>query len=192
MSGRMPIFALHSVLCPGGEIDLQVFEPRYLDMVSACLRSDRPWGVCMIRRGQEVGPAAEIYPLGTRAEVVDWNPLPNGLLGLRLRGGTRFRAGAIENDARQLLSCEPEWFEDEVTAGLRPSDTPLSDLLVTLARHPAARLSLEQGKMQDAAWVSWRLLERLPVPLEAKQELLALDHPWARLDAIQEILGRLS
>ena len=52
---ELPIFPLGTVLFPGGPLPLWIFEPRYLDMVSECLRSERPFGVCLIRSGSEVG-----------------------------------------------------------------------------------------------------------------------------------------
>ena len=55
---NVPIFPLSVVLCPQGLVSLRVFEARYLDMVSQCLKLDEPFGVCMIVEGQEVGKAA--------------------------------------------------------------------------------------------------------------------------------------
>ena len=34
----LPLFPLQTVLFPGGRLALKVFEARYMDMVSACLR----------------------------------------------------------------------------------------------------------------------------------------------------------
>ena len=55
MNEEMPLFPLGTVLFPGGALALKIFEPRYLDMVSACLRHQRLFGVCLIKQGQEVG-----------------------------------------------------------------------------------------------------------------------------------------
>ncbi|HLA74912.1 MAG TPA: LON peptidase substrate-binding domain-containing protein, partial [Gammaproteobacteria bacterium] len=35
----IPLFPLHTVLFPGGLLSLRIFEPRYLDMVSNCMKS---------------------------------------------------------------------------------------------------------------------------------------------------------
>ena len=55
---RVPIFPLNTVLFPGGLLPLRVFEARYMDMSRDCLRHDRPFGVCLIREGKEVGAPA--------------------------------------------------------------------------------------------------------------------------------------
>ena len=55
---EMPLFPLASVLFPGGQLQLRIFEPRYLDLVRECTRHGTGFGVCLILRGQEVGGGA--------------------------------------------------------------------------------------------------------------------------------------
>ena len=51
----LPLFPLKTVLFPGGVLPLRVFEPRYMDMVTRCMREHTPFGVCLIAAGEEVG-----------------------------------------------------------------------------------------------------------------------------------------
>src|SRR6185369_461328 len=51
----VPIFPLQTVLFPGMLLPLRIFEVRYMDMAKTCLKEDSPFGVCLIREGQEVG-----------------------------------------------------------------------------------------------------------------------------------------
>ena len=51
----LPLFPLQAVLFPGGLLGLKVFEARYLDLVTRCLREQRPFGVVCLRQGGEVG-----------------------------------------------------------------------------------------------------------------------------------------
>ncbi len=67
---ELALFPLHAVLFPGGRLALRVFEKRYRDMVSACLKREDVFGVCLIRAGREVGAAAEPYPVGTTARIL--------------------------------------------------------------------------------------------------------------------------
>ncbi|MFQ5993505.1 MAG: LON peptidase substrate-binding domain-containing protein [Acidiferrobacterales bacterium] len=73
---ELPLFLIHGVLCPGGRLQLRVFEKRYMDMVTTCLKARQPFGVCLIRSGREVGEAAQPYSLGTTAylELADTVP----------------------------------------------------------------------------------------------------------------------
>ena len=57
-AARVPIFPLQTVLFPGGLLPLRIFEARYMDMARACLRGKSPFGVCLIREGEEVGRPA--------------------------------------------------------------------------------------------------------------------------------------
>ena len=71
MTETLPLFPLNAVLFPGGYLPLRIFEARYLDMISTCLRQGSGFGVCLIRSGKEVGNAAEIHHIGTQATIVD-------------------------------------------------------------------------------------------------------------------------
>ena len=68
---EVPLFPLNTVLFPGGPLPLRIFEPRYLDMVSRCMKDDMPFGVVLIREGAEVGPASTCE-VGTLARIVDY------------------------------------------------------------------------------------------------------------------------
>ena len=65
----LPIFPLSTVLFPGGEIVLRIFEPRYVGMVRRCLAESSPFGVCLIRAGFEVGAAAIPQETGCTARI---------------------------------------------------------------------------------------------------------------------------
>lgn len=82
MSGTVldiPLFPLHTVLFPGGFLPLRIFEPRYIDMVTACLREQTPFGVVLIRTGHETGAAADPFETGTLAAIVDFDESATGL-----------------------------------------------------------------------------------------------------------------
>jgi Lon protease-like protein len=79
---ELPLFPLSAVLLPFGRMPLQIFEPRYVDLVRDCMRTSSPFGVVWIRRGAEVvqpgRKAPELGDYGTCARIVDWDQLPNG------------------------------------------------------------------------------------------------------------------
>jgi len=97
------LFPLNTVLFPGGPLPLRIFEPRYLDMVSKSLKHSQPFGVCLIREGDETGRPAEPHPIGTFAHIVDWDQLSDGLLGITARGGERFFVNRYDVGTNQLL-----------------------------------------------------------------------------------------
>ena len=87
---QVALFPLNTVLFPGGPLPLRVFEPRYLDMISRCMKEDAPFGVLLIRDGHEAGPATT-HHVGTLARVTDWYQGSDGLLGITAIGTERFR-----------------------------------------------------------------------------------------------------
>ena len=90
----LPLFPLRMVLFPGALLGLKVFEPRYVDLVSRCLRTGEPFGVPCLREGAEAGPNArpvELETVGTLAWLEDVDSEQPGILRVRCRAGQRFR-----------------------------------------------------------------------------------------------------
>src|SRR5690606_1337749 len=89
----IPLFPLRSVLFPGGRLPLQIFEQRYIDLVSHCMKTDSGFGVCLVTKGGEVatpGTNQQVSRTGMYARIVDWDRLPNGLLGITVEGQRKF------------------------------------------------------------------------------------------------------
>ena len=91
------LFPLKTVLFPGGVLPLKVFEQRYIAMTKACLKDDKPFGVCLLTQGEEVAGASgdktptEFAPIGTFARITNWDMPQLGILHLRTEGGSRFQ-----------------------------------------------------------------------------------------------------
>ena len=89
---EIPLFPLRTVLFPGGNLPLRIFEQRYLTMVRDCARNDTGFGVCLIREGEEAVSPVKTADLGTLAQIVDWYTMEEGLLGVSTVGTMRFMA----------------------------------------------------------------------------------------------------
>lgn len=81
---------------PGGRLSLRVFERRYVDLVAMCLKSQSPFGVCLVNRGAEVGAAAELRSVGMLAHVVECAVEQSGILRVSVRGAGRFRLRSLD------------------------------------------------------------------------------------------------
>jgi Lon protease-like protein len=185
---NIPLFPLHTVLFPGGVLPLRIFEPRYLDMVSDCLRQDSGFGVCLIREGKEIGAAASTYEVGTLARISWFDRRDDGLLGITVDGERRFRILASEVQPDQLIRAEVELLAPEPVLAI-PHDC---QLLVRLLQGILEQLDFPYAKLErrydDAAWLGSRLTEFLPLKLELKQYLLQLEDPLARLERLRAIV----
>lgn len=184
---RLSLFPLGTVLFPDGRLGLRVFEPRYLDMVSRCLREDGTFGICLIRDGSEVGAAARPHTVGTEAHIVDWDRDDDGLLGLTVRGQRRFRITTTEVQSDNLLLADVEWLEEPAMA-LPGEYTPLADLLWQLLQRVEPDRANEGERFSEADWVGFRLAECLPLQPEQSQALLAQDDPIMRLQALAAVI----
>lgn len=109
---ELPLFPLHLVLFPGRPLPLHVFESRYRRLLNDCLGADRRFGVVAIRAGQETGEPAEIYEVGTVAEIQTVTPLPEGRSDINTRGVQRFRVHGFV-DGAPYLTGEVELLEDD-------------------------------------------------------------------------------
>jgi len=180
----IPLFPLKTVLFPHGILPLRLFEPRYLDMVSACMKSDSGFGVCLISAGEEVGAAASIHTVGTLARITDWEMREDGLLGITLRGQERLTILSQHIESNQLIMATASTIPDEPEMEIPPAYSVLVELLrqaFEQAGHPYTEMV---KKYAEAGWVGYRLAELLPFKLSFKQELLELNDPLQRLQRI--------
>lgn len=188
-SEPLALFPLHTVLVPGAAMGLRVFEPRYLALVGDCGRNNRSFGVCLILDGEEAGTPATPAAFGTEAIIEDFGTGEDGLLTLRVRGARRFHATGVRvrDDGRQV--AQVTWCGDECRDQVRAEHGLLVTLLERLLDHVGGEhAKAPRGCFDDAAWVSWRLTELLPLPSLQRQELLQLDDPHARLDQLVALL----
>ncbi|MBB2493675.1 LON peptidase substrate-binding domain-containing protein [Aquipseudomonas ullengensis] len=188
----LPLFPLNTVLFPGCILDLQIFEARYLDMISACMRRGEGFGVVAILEGQEVGEAASQFALiGCEALIRDFQQRPNGLLGIRVEGGRRFVVESAEVQVDQLTLADVRWLDEAEEVPLQGGHADLVALLGALAEHPlVAGMDMDGDGIGQQALAN-RLAYLLPFELEEKLQILTLDSPARRLARVQELLDRL-
>ena len=187
-----PVFALDTVLYPGGPLPLRIFEPRYVDMVSDRLRRDAPFIVALIRDGSEVGGGATTHPIGTLARIVDWDRQDDGLLGITALGGRRVRMLDTETRPDRLCVATARMLAEEPASTVPEEHRGLVALLRRLLDQLESRYRHATPRFEDASWVGYRLSELLPMPLPHKQRLLELEDPLARLGQLIEVVGALS
>ena len=187
----IPLFPLHTVLYPGGPLPLRVFEPRYLDMVSTCLRHGTGLGVCLIRSGNETGPAATTYDIGTLSIITYWHMRHDGLLGVTVRGQQRFRIISEQVQPNQLTLATVALLPNEPECNIPAEYLPLADLLRQMIEQIGHHYDGIIKRYGDASWVSCRLAELLPIGLAQKQHLLQLDDPLERLERLGGIIEQL-
>ena len=187
---QVPLFPLNTVLFPGGPLPLRIFEARYLDMVSECLRTDTPFGVLLIRDGDETGPATT-HSIGTLARITDWYQGSDGLLGVTAFGEHRFRLLSSRRMDSGLNIGDVEVLPDEPAVPLPEEYRPLSQILAGVLDDLGRLYASLDRRLDDAAWVTTRFVEILPLDLEQKQRCLEECDPEARLRIVKDLLEQV-
>ncbi|MDD0973224.1 LON peptidase substrate-binding domain-containing protein [Pseudomonas fontis] len=188
----LPLFPLNTVLFPGCNLDLQIFEARYLDMIGRCMKQSGGFGVVCILEGEQVGPAPQGFALiGCEAVIRDFKQQDNGLLGIRVEGVRRFRVGPYEVQKDQLLIADVSWLPEQEDAPLEDDHHDLLALLHALAEHPMVAALDMSVEVIGQKVLANQLAYLLPFDEQDKLELLAIDSPRLRLEAIQHLLDRL-
>ena len=207
----LDLFPLGSVLFPDGMLALQIFEVRYLDMISRCEKSGSAFGVVGLTEGGEVrqrraadehGQPAEAFvreafhQTGTLAaiEVIE-RPRP-GLLTIRCRGTQRFVLHSTELLRHGLWTGRAELLEADPVVAVPDDLRHCSVALQRLVQHlqadtaSAALVPLAPHRWNDCGWVANRWCELLPLDLDERQRLMTLDNPLLRLELVADRLER--
>ena len=187
MPDSIALFPLNTVLFPGGPLPLRIFETRYLDMVSRCLKNNEGFGVCLIEQGGETGPA-RTYTVGTLARIRDWSNGPDGLLHILAAGERRFRVLRMRPQHDGLNLGEVEWLPEQPRVPLPESARSLAGMLRQLLAQLPEHYAMTAPAYDDAVWVGYRLAEILPLPLVQRQHLLELGDARLRLDLISTLI----
>ncbi|WP_199101074.1 LON peptidase substrate-binding domain-containing protein [Dyella sp. ASV21] len=187
----LPLFPLGTVLYPGGQLPLRIFEPRYLDMVRECARTAKPFGVCLILAGNEVGVPATPAAVGTLAHIVDFHNRDDGLLGILAEGGARFRVARTRVRSDGLMRGDVETWPEEspmqVPVEFALLQTILERLIESMAPHWR---QAPRHLYDDASWLGFRLAELLPLHDDERQRMLEVTDPVRRLAEVRDILPR--
>ena len=191
----LPLFPLRMVLFPDAVLGLKVFEARYLDLISECLRTQRPFGVICLRQGSEAGrtpgPVA-LEDVGTVAHIDEVDAEQASILSVRCTGGARFRITAPPGQRDNGLwvasakALSPDTLRMPGPAMLQ-TVTALAEAIRKLKERDAEPFA-PPYRLDDAGWVANRWCELLPISLQARQKLMELDDPMIRLSLVDGYL----
>ncbi len=188
---NVPLFPLNSIVLPKGRIPLQLFEPRYIDMLTRCLKEDRGFVVVMLREGLETAKEAAFYDIGTYVRIIDFQQLDSGLLGITVEGEGKVSVVRSWQESDGLNLGDVERLMDEAGCEVPERYLELPAVLKALFRHPVIRDLDMEVDYSDARDVGWRLTELLPLDKREKQKLVELQDPIERLSRLHSLLEAL-
>jgi Lon protease-like protein len=180
------LFPLNTVLFPGSTLPLQIFEQRYLNLIKDCMKQQTGFVTVLISEGKEVGATPQIYCTGCYVEIIDWEALENGLLGISVQA--KYRAhlsnSSVRDDGLLLAEVSPVKSNLDDNPVLPETFKPLSDTLEQLLNHPFARHYRNKVDFNNTADICYRLGELLPISNKQKQLLLETETTEQMLDQL--------
>lgn len=192
---ELPLFPLNTVVFPYASFHLHIFEPRYREMIARCLDEDRPFGIVLIREGNEVGDVAEPYMVGTVVRITQTHRYEDGRMDIQVQGERRFRIRNLDDESKPYLVARVEPVEE----GGVDSIEMLEDLMFK-AREEFEKLIKRAMSQQnfniqivfppDPMVLSFTIANMVEMPLLSKQRLLETTDTTDRFDALIPLLER--
>jgi Lon protease-like protein len=193
----LPLFPLHSVMCPGGLMRLRIFEPRYLDMVKSCLRNKTSFGIVAVfpEKTTKQDGNLPFASIGTIMNITNADVTTVGLMMIDCIGQHRIKIQSFTQQANGLvignLSDISNDLEIPIPDDLKIVSSRLQRLIESFPNQgvlPSDIPIAQPYQYNDASWVSNRWVELLELPLLEKQRLMQLDSPIVRLELIYDLL----
>jgi Lon protease-like protein len=171
----LPLFPLEIVVFPGAPLPLHIFEPRYKEMIGECLSQERPFG--MVRAKENA-----ISAIGCSARIIDViKKYEDGRMDIAAEGAQRFEIIQV-NQERSFFQAEVAFFDDEPSVVSKSA----ADTIVQLHEQLFAVMGQTVEVDRDAAFLSYRLAQDLPVDLDFKQTLLEMKSEAERVEILTE------
>ena len=184
MKNNIPIFPLSSITFPGGYMPLRIFETRYIDMVKECVKNNTGFGISLTKPNSE-----DYYNVGTYCKISDWEQMSDGLLGITIRGKSRYKIVKSEVQNDKLIRADVESMDEPKFIDVPKELMPYSDFLKNiLEQYPKFYHDEAPKYFTESGWVGSRLAEILPMPLNEKQVILEIEDYLVRLYRIKDYI----
>lgn len=188
---KFPVFPIGIVVLPGTIQSLQIFEPRYLAMVKQCMSTDSGF-VITLSKNNDNGDS--FLSQGTYVEIIDFNQLPNGLLGITVKGSQKVSIKSVEQDESGLhygsiAPITPPAVDDQAVLAQFPD---LINVLTQLKEHPSIKSLPLDIDLLSAESVSYHLAGLIPLSAEQKQNVLEAFDATQRMNILAKLVNKIS
>lgn len=121
LPATLPVFPLTGVLLlPRGRLPLNIFEPRYLNMIRDAMGTDRLIGMIQPKIANDMAEKPEIYPTGCAGRISQFAEAEDGRVLITLIGACRFKVDQEIASMRGYRRVVADWSPFE--ADLKPDD----------------------------------------------------------------------
>ena len=188
------LFPLSLNVLPGAYLPLQIFEPRYIDMVSECLANSEGFCIVLFKddKNEENNEHHPYHDIATYVEIVDFNKLDNGLLGITVQGKHKIRIEDIWKQEDELLLGKIEKInEEDDNLSNDPEYLDLWNMVKEITNHPEIKKLNLDLDLKSSISVCYILASVLPLRPQEKQTILEFENNRDKLDYLKALIKRL-
>ncbi len=192
---ELPLFPLHAAMFPHAHVQLHVFEQRYRDLIEHCETYDVPFGVVLIKSGQETSDTPVTFDVGTTARIQKIHLNNDGRMHVVALGEQRFKIRSI-NDTRSFLMAQVEPVVESSLEGedirsealIRRSSESFSMLIQSMLSRPDFNVDIQLPL--DGPSLSFVIANFLELDNKTKQKLLEMTVTNDRLALLVPMIER--
>ncbi|WP_288740035.1 LON peptidase substrate-binding domain-containing protein [uncultured Rheinheimera sp.] len=176
MNPIIALFPLNTLLLPEGKMRLRLFEPRYLRMMKEASSGQRPFAMASINPLVSQHHADRICPEVTLVSIIDFEQLPDGLLGITVEGLGRYQIIKRWQEQDQLHVAELEPIRFWTAENTAIEHQPLwHKLQLVFKQYPELARLYPEPEHQNLCWLVSRWMELLPLTPHLKRQWLKQD-----------------
>ena len=191
---RIPVFPLSNfIIFPDTMVPLNIFEPRYIQMIDDCMKSDRIIG--MIQPKNSSSKVPELYDIGCAGKITSFNETNDGRYLIVLNGISRFKIVKEINSEKLYRKFDVSFAEYNKDTNTNTTEIKFSDLelifknLRSLFKTKGYSLNWKELEQQSLDQTINTLSMASPFSLEEKQILLESVDLKTRKQKLEEILN---
>ncbi len=192
-NNNLPIFPLGIVALPGTIQNLQIFEPRYINMVKSCMKNDQGFVITFQKKLSD-RDGYEVSHQGTYVEIIDFNNLPNNLLGITVKSLNKVSIKDLVQleDGLNMAQTHPIVDPEVDDQALLAKFPEISNILNQLVKHPKIANMPIDIDFNSADSVAYHLAGLIPIPWTYKQSLLEAFDASQRFSILSKYIEEIS
>ena len=192
----IPVFPLSNfIIFPNTRVPLNIFEPRYIDMINDSMKSDKLIGMIQPKNSNNDKTLPELYSVGCLGKITSFRETEDGRYLIELKGLIRFKTISELKSEKKYREYEVNFKDFNQDLEYQKEQIKFSDL--ELIFKDLKSLFDKRGFI-----INWKALEKQslsetinalamasPFSLEEKQVLLEAKNLDDRKNRITEILS---
>ena len=194
LPNKIPVFPLSNfIIFPEITVPLNIFEPRYINMVDDSMKNSRMIGMIQPKKNSNV-QNPELFDIGCLGKITSFNETDDGRYLIVLNGLTRFKIQKEIQNNKLYREFEVSFSDYKNDMNIKKEEIKFSDLelifknLKSLFEKNGYLINWEELKKQSLNQTINTLAMASPFSIEEKQALLETENLISRKKKLEEIL----